>query len=255
MQPFFQFNNLSRCPKISHGITKKNSGAAYDYSMALHTGEAPEDIVGNRYDAAAIVGCDDGWRYVLADQTHSDHIAIVHTTQSRGWNKKESAITDTDALVTDQKRVILGILSADCVPVLLYDPRCEIVAAIHAGWKGSAERIVAKCVTTMHQIFGTDPADIIAGIAPSIGSCCYKVGGEVAVHFTNYEEALTPKGEEYMLDLPEVNRLQLIEEGVLDSQIELSGICTACHEDDFFSYRKTQGCSGRFMSMIGMKEI
>ncbi len=253
MQRFFHFQNLENFHGIAHAVTMKSEDQAYAFSMALHTGEAPESIVANRRKAASLLGDGERWTFVLADQTHSDHIAVVHSAQNLGWSERESAVAQSDSLVTDQKGVMLGILTADCVPVLLYDPRHEVVAAIHAGWKGSAAGIAAKCVATMQKEFGTDPSDLIAGIAPSIGGCCYEVGSEVAAHFVDYDRVLSPKEEKYTLDLPEVNRLQLIDAGVPASQIELSGICTACHVDDFFSYRKTQGCSGRFMSMIGLK--
>jgi len=254
MITFFHFQNLGKFHDITHAVTMKAEDEDYTFSMALHTGEAPENIIANRRKAASILGGEEKWTFILADQTHSDHVAVLHSTQSRGWGERESAIAKSDALVTDQKGVMVGILTADCVPILLYDPCREVVAAIHAGWKGSAAGISVKCVATMQKEFGTDPSDLIAGIAPSIGGCCYEVGSEVATHFVDYACALVPKGEKYMLDLSEVNKLQLIDTGVPASQIELSDICTACHEDDFFSYRRTQGCSGRFMSMIGLKK-
>ena len=228
---------------------------AYAFSMALHTGEDPKDIIANRYKAAALLESDMDYSFVLADQIHGDHIAVIRDKKSRGWSQRESAVAQCDALVTDQKGVILGVLSADCVPILLYDPTHGVVAAIHAGWRGSAAKITAKCVATIQKEFDTDPSDIVAGIAPSIGRCCYEVGGEVAAHFAQYEGVVESQGEKYMLDLPEVNRLQLVTAGVPSSHIELSGICTACHDEDFFSYRKTGGCSGRFLTMIGLKEV
>jgi copper oxidase (laccase) domain-containing protein len=93
---------------------------------------------------------------------------------------------------------------------------------------------------------------MIAGIAPSIGKCCYEVGIDVAQHFFDIPEGYSKKGEKYMLDLPYINKYQLLEIGLLEENIELSGVCTACEVDAYFSYRKEQGCSGRFMSMIGM---
>jgi len=253
MDIFFRFQNLGNFHGIVHAVTKKSNTCAYGFSMALHTGEDPDSVVTNRRKAASMLGDDKAWEFVLADQTHGDHIAIIDKKQSMGWQDRESAVAHCDALVTDQKGVMLGILTADCVPILLYDPKHKVVGAIHAGWKGSVAGITAKCVALMQREFNSNPSEIIAGIAPSIGGCCYEVGSEVAAYFADYEGALRPKGEKYMLDLPEVNRLQLIDAGVPAFQIERSGICTACHEDDFFSYRKTQGCSGRFMSMIGLK--
>ena len=104
----------------------------------------------------------------------------------------------------------------------------------------------------MTEVFGSNPKDIMAGIAPSIGSCCYEVEEDVAGHFFESPEAFTKQGEKYMLNLPYLNQKQLLDAGVEESNIEMSNICTACEVERFFSYRKEKGCSGRFMSMIGL---
>jgi len=104
-------------------------------------------------------------------------------------------------------------------------------------------------------MYGCDPKEIIAGVAPSIGRCCYEVGEDVAAHFFDMPEGVTPIGEKYMLDLPFINKQQLLTAGLQEKNIEMSHTCTACEVERFFSYRKEQGCSGRFMSMIGMKNI
>ena len=149
---------------------------------------------------------------------------------------------------------MLTVLTADCVPVLLYDKEKEVVAAVHAGWKGTKAQIVAKTVLKMKDIYGCDPTKIIVGIAPSIGRCCYEVEGDVAEHFFDTPEGFTHVGEKFMLDLPFINKKQLLDVGVSESNIEMSDVCTACEVERFFSYRKEQGCSGRFMSMIGLSE-
>ncbi len=103
-------------------------------------------------------------------------------------------------------------------------------------------------------VYGCDPKDIIAGIAPSIGACCYEVGKDVAEHFFNIPESFTTVGDKYMLDLPYINKQQLLKAGLHEKEIQMSEVCTACEVTQFFSYRKEKGCSGRFMSMIGLKE-
>ena len=254
MVDFFHFESLNRERGCLHAVTKRSSLYPFGLSMALHTGEARESIVANRKEIEKLFAKEQISCFVLADQTHSDHIHVVKEVQTKGWESLESAVADCDALVTDLTGVVLGVLTADCVPVLLYDPVQKAVAAIHAGWKGTRSRIVQKTVQRMVQEFGTKPKDIIAGIAPSIGVCCYEVGEDVASHFFELPEAVIPKGNgKYMLDLPLANRLQLIEAGIHASHIEMSHICTSCSVDDFFSYRKEQGCSGRFMSLIGMR--
>jgi copper oxidase (laccase) domain-containing protein len=104
----------------------------------------------------------------------------------------------------------------------------------------------------MQKEFNSNPVDIIAGVAPSIGRCCYEVDWGVAQYFQEYNNAFDKIGDKYMLDLPYINKSQLLKAGLQEKNIELSNICTACEVDRYFSYRKENGCSGRFMSMIGM---
>ena len=105
----------------------------------------------------------------------------------------------------------------------------------------------------MINVYNSDPKDIIAGVAPAIGRCCYEVGKDVAKYFFNEPRSFDVLGEKYMLDLPFINKKQLLNAGVLEEHIEMSAVCTACEVERFFSYRKEQGCTGRFMSMIGLK--
>jgi YfiH family protein len=188
----------------------------------------------------------------VANQTHSDHIKVIKQQESKGWESLEDAIEDCDALITDIEDVVLSILTADCVPILLYDKNKKVVAAIHAGWKGTQAQIVAKTLQKMTEVFSSNPKDILAGIAPSIGSCCYYVGEDVAGHFFETPDAFKKQDEKYMLNLPYLNQQQLVSAGVEEANIEMSNICTACEVERFFSYRKEKGCSGRFMSMIGL---
>ena len=104
----------------------------------------------------------------------------------------------------------------------------------------------------MTEVFGSKPKDIVAGIAPSIGSCCYEVGVDVAGHFFDTPKVFTKVGEKYMLNLPYLNQQQLLHAGIQPEHIEMSETCTSCEVNRFFSYRKERGCSGRFMSMIGL---
>ena len=253
MIDFYRFKNLSNEPGCMHAVTKKDPNEPYALSLALHTGEALDEIVTNRQKIISELDLSEKAYFVVANQTHSDHITVITEEATKGWEALENAVADSDALITDLPGVMLVILTADCVPILLYDKKKKVVAAVHAGWKGTRSQIVFKTVVKMTEVFGSDPADILAGIAPSIGKCCYEVGKDVAKNFFESPEALRRKGEKYMLDLPAVNHYQLLKAGLLESNIELSGVCTACEVDSFFSYRKEQGCSGRFMSLIGLK--
>jgi len=253
MQDFFTFSHFKKSPSLLHAVTTKLYDHPHTFSLALHTGDPAQNIVANRNKLSALLGHEHTLHFVVANQTHSDNIKLITKKETRGWENLSDAIEDCDALITDLKGVVLNVLTADCVPVLLYDTKKEVVAAIHAGWKGTKAHIVSKTVQKMQKAYGCDPKDIVAGIAPSIGRCCYEVGKEVAEQFFDIPEGFTPKGEKYMLDLPFINKQQLLEAGVQELHIEMSGTCTACDVDHFFSYRREHGCSGRFMSMIGMK--
>lgn len=252
MVEFYNFEKLNKVPMCRHAVSTKKSMEPHAFSVALHTGENKKSIIANRQKVLSMLGWEEPIHFVLANQTHSDHIEIISKEESKGWQNIEDAIADCDALITDRKDVVLSILTADCVPVLLLDSEKGVIAAVHAGWKGTKKQIVAKTVAKMSEIFDCKAADIIAGVAPSIGRCCYQVGKDVAENFYGIPKAYDRVGEKFMLDLPFVNKEQLINAGLQESNIEMSHICTACEVERFFSYRKEQGCSGRFMSMIGL---
>lgn len=252
MIPFYYFNTFKSIPNCIHAITTKAENEPYTFSVALHTGEDSSAIIKNRKKSIEQLHWNKKLAFIVANQTHSDHIYIVSDTTSRGWEDIATVVADCDALITDRKDMILTILTADCVPILLVDETQNVIAAVHAGWRGSTKDILLKTVKKMCEVFDCDAKNIIAGIGPSIGVCCYEVDGVVAKNFNERESIATAKDNKYMLDLPMVNKNQLLQAGVLEGHIEMSGICTACEVDRFFSYRKEKGCSGRFMSMIGL---
>lgn len=253
MVNFYRFKRLGLYDKLLHGITTKSAQYPFSFSLALHTGEEKKEIITNRKKLETLLGSDETFHFVVANQTHSDHIKVIKEQETKGWYTLENAIEDCDALITDCKSVMLTVLTADCVPVLLYDEKQEVIAVIHAGWKGTKAEITLKTVQKMVEEFSSDPSDIVAGIAPAIGKCCYEVDENVAKHFFMLPESYQKVGEKYMLDLASINKKQLLDVGVKAEHIEMSHICTACEVESFFSYRKEQGCSGRFMSMIGMR--
>jgi len=232
-------------PQCHYYISTKEAHKPYANSLALHTQENPVDIIANREDLHLSPS---PLHYIVANQVHSNRIEVICEKDSKGWLEEQSAISDCDGLITDQKGIVLTILTADCVPILLYDTKREVIGALHAGWKGTQLKIAQHAITIMQESFHSDPKDIHAYIAPAIGDCCYEVGSDVAQHFET--DSFETKGEKFMLDLPYDNEKQLIQMGVAKEHIIQSRICTACEVDRFFSYRQEQGCSGRFMSMI-----
>jgi YfiH family protein len=151
---------------------------------------------------------------------------------------------DGDALLTNSPRLRLSVRTADCYPILLADTKNRAVAAVHAGWRGAADEIVAKTIAKMRIQFGTLPADIVAAIGPGIGVCCYEVGAEVAQLF-----GVEGAGR---VDLAAANRCQLIDAGVEDRHIDVLGGCTSCDATRFYSFRREKEQAGRMISYIAL---
>jgi YfiH family protein len=213
-------------------------------------------------------------------QFHSDVIHVVSESAPGPATDAPRA----DALATRKPGLLLGVQTADCVPVLLADTRQRAVAAIHAGWRGTLARIVVKTLGRMQMEFGTRPRDVVAALGPAIGRCCYEVGPEVAQAFAaqfpaaaewfdgpfdqlaHGQEPLwlpwltmmppghVPPPPRVQLDLRAANRWQLVDAGVPESRIAVSDLCTACRTDLLFSYRREGAKTGRLMSVIGIRE-
>ena len=205
----------------------------------------------NRLSLAKAVGFA-AERLVTAHQVHSARVGVVTAGDAgRGALDKESRLPETDALVTAEAGVCLMVLSADCVPVLLYDPVGRVAAAVHAGWRGTVARIAVETVEVMKERFGSRPENVLAGIGPSIGKCCFEVDEEVAARFRH----LLPEGNvvfagktpgKFQVDLWEANRQELLAAGLKPEHIEVAGMCTVCHPGRFFSYRRDGKAAGRF---------
>jgi YfiH family protein len=254
---YFRFRNLSSFPELFHVITPRRR-----FNRVLNLSYT----VGR--DAAIVDECrevlfeDLGLEpdtVVSGQQVHGDEIAIVDSAVgARGAVGGRPALRSTDGLVTTSEGLYLLALFADCVPLLLYDPRRKAVGLVHAGWRGTMAQIATKAVRTMQEGFGSSPEDIRVGIGPSIGPCCYTVGPEVVEAFrlsTVSLNAIVSSGGDgkTFLNLWEANRLSLLQVGVRPENIELAEVCTACHVDRFFSHRSEVTEEGRFGALIGLK--
>ena len=167
------------------------------------------------------------------------HSSISFTAERPG------CVGEGDALVTREPGVAVSVRTADCFPVLLADPERHAVAAIHAGWRGTAAGIVKEALGRMRDEFGTDAADVYAAIGPGIGACCYEVGIEVARQFGGQQAG--------KLDLAAENRSQLIAAGLKPERIDLVGGCTFCNPEQFFSWRRDHDPAGRMISFIRVR--
>jgi YfiH family protein len=168
----------------------------------------------------------------------------IHSASCVAAEGRRGILGQGDALLENMPGSVVAVKTADCIPILLADERRRAVAAVHAGWRGTAARIVAGAVAAMQERFGTDPGDLHAAIGPGIGKCCYEVGPEVSAQF----------GEQgrVRLDLAAINRAQLIDAGVTEARIYASNLCTMCRADDFESFRRDGEAAGRLYSFIGI---
>jgi YfiH family protein len=271
---------LARQSWLAHGFSTRLGGkSSLQGGRALNLGFTEWDsrpaVEANRKAFVSALGAS-AMKLVGLRQIHSD---VIHRV-----DKMPPETPRGDALITKTAGLLLTIQTADCVPVLLADVRGRAIAAIHAGWRGTLARIVAKTLGRMRMEFGTQPADVLAAIGPAIGQCSFEVGPEVAQAFaTQFPDAqewfegkfeqianagdepnplkwlsMTPPGHDpppprVQLDLIAANRWQLTGSGVPVENIVSAGLCTACHTDLFFSYRREQGRTGRMMSAIGIR--
>ena len=203
---------------------------------------------------------DGEWSLAAGWQVHGTDVRLVRDEMdARGPTGARGETEYCDALITDAPRVLIGVKTADCVPILLGDARTLAVAAIHAGWRGTLALIVAKTIERMREQYGTRAVDIRAAIGPAARGCCYEVGAEVIEAFTKSfpggDELLTEtRAGHALIDLQRANRQQLIAAGVSQERIHVAPLCTMCRTDLFFSYRREksqQGRVGRLMSVIG----
>lgn len=181
------------------------------------------------------------------NQVHSDMIVTKN-------NKKQSFPT-ADAMITNIKDIALAIKTADCVPIFLFDKKNRVISAIHAGWRGTALKIVKKTIKKLQQEFKSDVSDIEAFIGPAINAGCYEVGREVYEFFGFLGKRRADffnksKNNKYFMDIKGINAYLLEEEGVLPENIEVSELCTHCEEKLFYSYRRDKEASGRNISFI-----
>jgi len=246
----WQFDSLSREQGVRHFVSDRHSFRT-DEEFTLSYSSTPdrEAVRQNRARVAMAMGVDAAHLF-MPSQVHKTNIVRVtpHTTTVE--------LMETDALVTNARGVCIAVMSADCVPILLYDRKHRATAAIHSGWRGTVARILDKTLQYMASEFGTQGADLLACIGPSVSQESYEVGSEVVEAVREaFGKAATqlmiPQAEnKARLDLWRANSLQLETFGVPPSQIEVANLCTVIHNDAFFSARK--GDSGRFAAGIAL---
>ncbi len=259
MIPVFQFPFLKQFPELIHGITTRNGGVSKPPYESLNTGMMVGDdrvsVLENRRLIAEWAGLTPE-RGILPQLTHSNNVAIVTGEDAgRGYAFPDTIIKDTDALITHEKGLLLVVTLADCTPVFLFDVENKVIAVAHSGWKGTIGRIAENTLLKMKDQFGTKPKDVYAGIGVTIGECCYEVSESLATDFEKEfgSEVIRRTESQSFLNLTLSNKIQLLQSGIPEENIETVGICTACNVNTYFSHRKEQGLTGRFCAVIGLK--
>jgi len=273
-----------------HGFSTRVGGVSTVYAAEDESGDAPgelnlgftaaderEAVVQNRRLLAGAVTGDKTIPIVTLRQFHSNLVVIADAGDADRERPRKA-----DGVITAEPGLLIAIQTADCIPVLVADRKRRVVAGFHAGWRGTVKRIVELGLGRMRLEFGSQPEDLIAAIGPGAGQCCYAVGEEVLSEFesqfsyardlfrevfdsdpvrkkypmlflTQRAPGHSPIGPALHLDLIEANRRQLLDAGLKAAAISLTGGCTNCHTDLFFSHRASQGHAGRMMSVIGIR--
>ena len=234
-----------------HGGCSKGNYAAFNINR--YCGDVEEDILSNRETLCHLLGISDE-HLLMPHQVHlTKIIQIDEPFLSLNASERQEALESVDAIMTNLSGVCIGVSTADCIPVLLYDKEKHAVCAIHAGWRGTVKRIVMKAVETMTITYGTHPEQLTAQIGPGISLDSFEVGDEVYEAFVKegFEmSAISRREEKWHINLPECNRLQLIASGLAPHNIKVSTVCTYKQADDYFSARRLGINSGRIFTGI-----
>ena len=246
--PYFEIPELANLGWIQHAFLTRQGGESlppYDsLNLSDKNGDQKEFVSKNENIIVKAFGFDPG-RLVFVDQMHQDQILLLEKPITT-----LPSILEYDALITNSPNAFLGILTADCLPIFVVDQKRKAIAAIHAGRQGTTLHITAKVLKKMKEEFGCSLKDFAITLGPSIGPCCYEI--DEKVFHPEWEPYSTLRGVgKWMVDLAQVNIAQMKREGITEEQISSIPLCTHCHSDLFFSYRK-EGRTGRQLSFIGM---
>lgn len=257
--PLLQFENLSKFQEINHYITTRKGGISSEHLSSFNLGytvnDNPDIVEKNRFLLIEELQISKN-QLLFAKQSSEDKIVTIselHLPKFIGDIHED--LISVDAMITEKKGIFLSILTADCVPILLFDKVKKVIAVSHAGWKGTVLKITQKTAIKMHDEFNCNYEDLVVGIGPSISPQVYEVGldviNEFKQAFANYEQILSPiSDEKSLLNLWKANEIQLTELGVKSENIQISGICTFSDSENFYSARKSKGKTGRFASGI-----
>jgi YfiH family protein len=242
--PVIRSREFSQYPSLVFGFSTRIGGVSpepFALNLSFNVGDDPSRVAENRRRFLGVLNAPSD-RLAIPRQSHSKTIrGVTHPGE----------YPNCDALVTGENEVYLVVSVADCIPLFMYDPKRNVVAAVHVGWRGSAAGIVKETIRVLRAEFLTAPEDLVVYLGPSARACCYEVGEDVASKFS--PQFLRPRSPgKMMLDLTGVTKAELTKNGVKRNRIEHDGRCTICKPELFHSYRRDGERSGRMMGVIGL---
>jgi hypothetical protein len=245
---------INEFPYVQAHFTTRNGGISQSpygtFNLAFHVGDNAEDVIENH----RLLGEKLNYNYhhlIHMRQIHSDSVLIADSTMNF------TAPPQCDALITNLTNVPLMVMSADCTPILIYDPIHHAIGAVHAGRAGALKSILPKTLHAMKEHFSTSPEDVHIVLGPSIHGCCYEVNETIAneVKEAGYEDALLYQKEKVFLDVNTILYLQLRAMGIASHCIESASQCTSCHSQEYFSYRAQRQDTGRIAGVIVLRPL
>lgn len=256
------FASLEAFSNCVHGFTYKNGGIATlpfgSQHMGLLSFHFQEEAWTNIKHLIQNLDLPEPIRHlVVTDQIHSDHLEAFALSDGTGAEKDGLVLhrlEGTDGVFTKDRRVLLMTFYADCTPIYFYDPVQAVAGMVHSGWKGTELKIGAKAVEFMKSTYGSKSSDLRVVIGPSAGKCCYEVDQRVYSHFAERADCFeaTSPGH-FKMDMKRIIALDLLDVGLLASQIEVSPDCTICQSQDYFSHRRDAGYTGRMAAFMLLK--
>lgn len=261
--PYLEYPMLKNTRIVRHGFSTRLGGVSEGYyasmNLSFDRGDRKEAVAENfrRIGEALGVRCED---MVLSRQTHTTNVRIV-TDADRGKGiTRERDYTDVDGLVTNVPGICLVTSYADCVPLFFVDPVKKVIGLSHSGWRGTVGKIGRKTVELMHERFGSDLADILAAVGPSVCMDCYEVSSDVIEKFKEafpencWEQLFYEKPDgKYQLDLWKANELIFLESGILPEHIAVTNVCTHCNSDILYSHRAAGDKRGNLCAFLALK--
>ena len=260
--PLFFYPLLEEPQMVTHAFTTRLGGVSdgmfSSMNLSFTRGDRREAVQENFHRISDVLAVEYG-SFVFSDQTHTTNVVRVGREDAGNGITKKQKFSGVDGMVTNERGVTLVTFFADCVPLYFVDPAHEAIGLSHSGWRGTVGRMGRETLEKMEQEFGTDPADVLCAVGPSICQNCYEVSGDVAEAFTtefagHEREILEEKGKgKYLLDLWRANEIVLMEAGVKREHLSVTNVCTCCNPALLFSHRASKGRRGNLAAVLALR--